>query len=352
MTRARKLSLIGSSLLVLVGLAGWGAIHGCNPSGGDNDAGPPGTATDSGGGEDSNTPPPPPPPPPSGEWFDNPRDSARVFATGHSLIDQVFGGPDPITSYARASGKDHMSQLQGGPGSTARLRRMDIESGEYPRPDWSAFDTFIITERVDLVSTMRYEFTLDSVGWFVDQAIAGGNAQEIFFYQTWYAYQNATPYLNTWSEWIQYTRDERRLYECVAERVGSQRGVRVHVAPVATALADLMLAIEEGRAGSLQPSDLFEDYIHMREGLGSAFISMVFFATVYHTPTAGLQHPDVPAEHAELFSTIVDQAVDGYYAQFEPPSVQQCREVMGDFCRRYGDPCDEDLAVTFPDGAF
>ncbi len=361
MTSRTKLGLALSLPTVAIALV-WLAMCGCNPTGTvapDDDAGGSGatdggegTADDAGRRGDAGERPPP-----STEWFESPRAGASIFATGHSLIDRVFGLPlengGPITAIARAAGKQHHSLLQDGAGSTARLRHQDISDGSYPEPQWASFDTVVVSERVDLSNTIRYEMTIQEVGWFVDQIRGAGDGQdEVFFYETWWAYDHEMePRVRTWPAWAQYVRDELRLYECVAERVGGERGIRMPIVPGGIALADLMMAIEEGRAGGLRHGDIFEDYIHMTD-LGDTFVAMVFFATIYRTPTTGMTIPGTTPEQAAIFSEIADRVVGDYFANFQAPTPSECRATLADFCRRYGDSCDEDLATQFPDGSF
>jgi len=293
------------------------------------------------------------------EWFSSPRSSAAIFATGHSLIDRVFGRPlengGPMAALAQAAGKTHTSLLQDGAGSSTALRRQDIEDGSYPTPPWGTFDTLIVTERVDIAGTIRHERSIENIGWFVDNIRnAGSSPDEFFFYETWWELNGPSTNgqrLTTPQIWSAYVHDELRLYECVAERVATQRGIRIRIVPGALALSDLLLTIVEGRAPGLSQSDIFEDAIHMTD-LGDTFMAMVFLATVYRTPTEGLTVPGIPASTATLFASIADRVVGNYFANFTTPTPTQCRAVLQDFCLRFGDECNDTANDTFPNSAW
>jgi len=302
-------------------------------------------------------PEPDPEPSSASGWFSSPRDSAAIFASGHSLLEHVYGphplrNGGPITAIARAAGKQHVSLLQGGPGSTAGRRRQDIAEGRYNEPDWASFDTLVITARADLYAVIRYEGTIENVAWFVEQMQDAGEGEDaLFFYQTWWHLGTERPTLEGWPEWTRYTRDELRLYECVAARAGHERGANVRVIPAGLALSELMRAVAAGDANGLTADDVFHDTIHLTD-LGNAFIAMVHFASIYRTPTTGRDLP-LPQAHREYLSGLVDRVVGDYFASFSAPSAAECRGKLREFCRRSGDQwCPEDqLDGFFPDGS-
>lgn len=319
---------------------------GSSPPAGDGDSAPENVdAASSPEGDSGATPDDsgttPPPPPPDGEWFESPRSSAQLFATGHSLIDGVFGPPardgGPIAGIASEAGKTHGSELQAGPGSTAWRRHQDIESGAYPTPRWASFDTLVLTERADLAGSIVWENGLREMGWFVEQiATAPPGGDELFLYQTWPGYDDGGAMnLRTWDAWIDYVRTETTLFECTAERLGRPRGVRMHVLPAGTALAELVAAIQAGTAEGLSIGDVFEDEIHLTD-LGDAYIAMVAFASIYRTPSTGRSVPGVSGARAAYFAGMVDRVVSQYYAGYEAPTSAQCVTVMADMCRRGG----------------
>lgn len=285
--------------------------------------------------------PGPGPSPVTGEWFEAPRDGAQIFATGHSLIDGVFGPPEhdggPFSELALAAGKAHRSQLQSGPGSTAWRRHDDIVEGIYAEPDWGSFDTLVLTERADLAGSIVWEQGIREMGWFVDQILgAGPGGDELFLYQTWWGFSDGSAIdLRTWGAWAEYVRAELRLAECTAERLGRQRGVRMRVLPAGHALAELMLAIDAGAADGITPDDIFRDIVHLTD-LGHAYLAMVAFGSVYRTPTASMSFPDLPPSRAALFSEMADRVVGAYYDGYEAPTASECRAVMADMCRRAG----------------
>jgi hypothetical protein len=295
---------------------------------------------------------------PTGPWFATPVASARIFATGHSLLDRIYGLPmrdgGPMATLARAAGRDHGSLLQDGAGSTARLRRLHIvERGVYPRPDWASFDTVVVAERHDLPLAVRYEGTIDEVGWFVDQvrgAPPGGD--RAFFYHTWWYHDgDQAPRLRTWADWSAHTRRELRLYECVAERVGALRGFRMPVIPGGLALAALIDEIEAGTM-PLRASAIFEDDVHLTD-LGDAFLAAVHLASVYHTPSRGLAMPGASADVSERLTALADRVVGDYHAGYSAPSPAQCRTLMSELCTVYAGRCPaSELGPFFPDGSF
>ncbi len=315
----------------------------------------PGVLVEHGGGEDDaamdpspDDPPPDDPPPddpapaPRTAWFDSPRADANIFASGHSLLDRVFGWSrvdgGPIAEIARNAGKTHHSLLQEGAGSTARLRHQDIEAGRYPRPDWAPFDTMVITERADLVDVIIFEESVRELGWFTEQIIgAPPGGDELFFYQTWWGFNDGGRIdLDTWDEWAAHVRAELPLAECLSERVGRDHEVRMRVLPAGNALAVLMLRIQAGDADGLQPSDIFaEDFVHLSD-VGHVYLSMVVFSAVYRTPTRGVTIPGVSASRAALFSELADAFVSDYYDSYEAPSSATCRAAMTEMCRRAG----------------
>ncbi|MCB9593141.1 MAG: hypothetical protein H6719_10445 [Sandaracinaceae bacterium] len=288
-------------------------------------------------------------------WFAAPRTNATIFATGHSLIDGVFEPPavdgGPLTALARAAGKQHHSTFQSAPGSTARARHEDLDQGRYAAPAWRSFDTLVVTERADPHSTVIFERTLEEVGWFVDR-VPGAAPDQVFLYQSWWGFSDGNPpTLSTWRAWAGFVREELPLYECIAGAVGHRRGVHVRVLPAALALAALMEAVEAGRVPGVRPYDVFaRDNVHPA-ALGNAYLAMVVFASVYRTPTAGLEVPGVPAAARASLAAIADRVVGEYYARAPAPTVASCRATLSGLCDRHGQGCNYYLDQAFPDGS-
>lgn len=296
-------------------------------------------------------------PVPTSGWFSRPRASARIFGTGHSLIDHVMAPPDhdggPLAEIARRAGKTHMSVFQGGPGSPARLRREDIEQRVYPEPRWASFDTVIVTERADPHATVIWERSAQEMGWFVEHVQRASRARpEVFVYQTWWGFSDQNPpTLRTWREWATYVREELPLHECIAEQMAHARGIPVRVLPAGLALAEMMESIEARRVPGASVYDFIaRDHVHAAD-LGHTFLALVVFASIYRTPVADIELPGVRPEVARAMREIADRVVSTYYASERRHTLAACRQTLAHICRRHEQDCDYHLDRGFPDGS-
>ncbi len=200
------------------------------------------------------------------------------------------------------------------------------------------YDTLILTERHDIVSTLMWEDTVRYTRHFQDRLVAGNAAANTYLYHSWLAIADK----NNPAPWVAYERTVAKAWQCTAARVNvslaaAGRGDRVTYLPAGLALTDL---VEQALRGSVpgvsggsaaQVVDrLFTDSLHP-SALGQYFLSLVNYASVYRRSPVGAWAPSsVSAEQASALQNVAWQSVSNYYNSAATPSMDQCQAAMRD----------------------
>ncbi|WP_050989258.1 hypothetical protein [Corallococcus macrosporus] len=287
--------------------------------------------------------------------------SARVFFSGHSLLDNPM--PDYFDVIARSQGKDFNWNQQNVIGSPLRVRTWGnggwagyrqgknrvgsdmnvVQELLSPQTlgDRETYDTLLITERHDLLGTIEWENSVGYLRHFHDRLIAGNPQAVTYFYHTWLDINKTNP-----APWMAYEKNARVAWECVSSKVNltlqaEGRQDRVRSLPGSTALVELVervLADEvPGISGSTsQRLDmLFSDNVHLTP-LGAYYMAAVHHASVFRASPEGAEGlPGANAATVQALQRIAWEFVSDYYAQ--PDAGEQpmadCRErIPRDVC--------------------
>jgi hypothetical protein len=287
-----------------------------------------------------------------------PRTRARVFLSGHSLLDSPL--PELVAELAASQQADYGYEYQMLFGSPIRMR----SKGEREAPDYlgyrtghnrsgenldviaelrepkrlgagEKYDTLIITERHDVTYVLWLEDTITYLRHFHDRFIDGNPQGRTFLYHPWLDLDKAAP-----QSWIEHEKNAIGAWECVASKVNQglaaeKRADRITTLPAGLALVELVEAALAGKVPGLSGAPgarlglIFRDDVHLTR-LGNAYLADVLYSAVFGRSPEGAPPPEgVAPETAAAFQRIAWQAVSGYYAR--PPrqrTMEDCRCLM------------------------
>jgi hypothetical protein len=294
-----------------------------------------------------------------------PRDAARVFISGHSLVDEPM--PSNLEAIARALGKTIQWNRQYVVGSSIRERTRGPEASDgwagyrmgynrqgqgldviaelrQPRTtDGQPYDTLIITEQHAVLETLVWNDTVRYLRHYHDRFIEGNARGQTYFYEPWLDVGDK----NDPQRWIAYERAAAPVWQCIVVRVNHSlaaegRSDRIVSLPASTALADLIERATRGRVPGISAarvSDtvdrIFEDTVHLT-ALGSYYMGLVSYSTVYGRSPLGAWAPQgVTPEQARALQQHAWEWISRYYANYRPPTLDQCDALAEGFVVPY-----------------
>ena len=225
----------------------------------------------------------------------------RIFISGHSLVDQPF--PEQLGQIGAQLGTTLQWERHYLPGSSIRDRAV------LPDPVGS-FDTALVTEQHDVLSSIAWNDTLLQLRAWQDRVIAGNPGAATFFYVPWLAIDDK----DHPARWVAYERAAFHVWQCIATRTNedlarSGRADRIATIPANLALAYLAEQLQQGRrmpgmetAGLRASMDsLFTDDVHLTP-LGSYYVAVVSYLGI-----SGLLPRRLPGTVQERF--LADTAI-------------------------------------------
>ncbi|MES2889123.1 MAG: hypothetical protein V4739_14095 [Pseudomonadota bacterium] len=336
------------------------ALTACGGGGG-------GEGTSAGSSADSAAAPAPGAATPAGPRPELPaaRRSARVFVTGHSLVDNPL--PDDLVQIANSLGGTSEYNQQNVLGSPLRVRTRGLNSAS---SDWSGYrlgknregqnmdvlaeiarpqtvsgtyDALLLTERHDLVSSLLFEDTIRYARHYHDRVAAAQPSATTYFYQSWQGLRDK----NAPAEWIAYERAASPVWTCMATRlnqslVAEGRSSRVVPLPAGAALAELVERATQGTVAGITGASvretvdrLIEDDVHPTR-LGMYYMALVSYAAIYRQSPVGAWRPaDVTAAQAASLQNVAWDTVSRREAE-TPLDLGQCAATLRDsFCSTY-----------------
>ena len=206
------------------------------------------------------------------------------------------------------------------------------------------YDTLILTERHDLLSTITWENTVKYARHFHDRLIDGNSQANTYLYHSWLG----LPDKSNPRSWINYERTVAPAWQCVASRINESlqyegRSDRVVYMPTGLALASLVEQATQGTVAGITGSSvqntvnsLFKDEVHLTP-LGMYYMALVNFSSVYRRSPVGAWAPaEVNATQALSLQSIAWAQVANHFNSFVSPTLAQCRVVMRDsVCSAY-----------------
>ncbi len=292
-----------------------------------------------------------------------PRDSARIFFSGHSLLDNPL--PDFVEGIARSRGKSVNWNQQNVIGSPLRVRTWG--NGDWagysmgknregqnmnvlaelraPRTlgEGERYDTLVVTDRHDIPGVLQWENTVGYLRHFHDRMVEANPAAVTYLYATWLDVDKNDP-----SGFITYEREALGAWECAASKVNltleaEGRADRVVTMPGSTALASLVERIAANEVPGLEGglpqrlSAIFSDNVHLTP-LGAHFMAAVQYASIYRSSPVGAPGPEgANPQTVAALQTIAWDVVRGYYALPDAGrrEMADCRALMQDVCRSF-----------------
>ena len=289
-----------------------------------------------------------------------PRDSARVFISGHSLTDQPI--PDHLAAIAQSLGtplqwnrqyvvgSSIATRTRGsdpGAGSWAGYRSGYNRSGEgldvitelrHPKTiPAHRYDALIITEQHHLLESLMWNDTVRYLRHYHERLIEGNPQATTYFYEPWISLNDK----NDPKRWIAYERAATSIWQCVATRINISlsaegRTDRIASLPAGAAVAELIdratqpagvLGITGGSTRETVDS-IVKDTVHLTD-LGSYYAALVTYAAVYRRSPAGAWHPQgVSREQAESLQHVAWDFVSNYTRTNTPLTLEQCRATL------------------------
>lgn len=297
-----------------------------------------------------------------------PRTSARIFVSGHSLTDNPLA--DFVGEIAESLGNDYNYNQQIGIGSPIRVRTLGNSWNNLDYPGYKTgknrdgndmdvvaellnpqtlgpgerYDTLVITERHDILSTIQWEDTAGLLRHYHDRLIDGNPGGETLLYHSWLDINKNAP-----EQWITHEKNALVAWECVAAKVNltleaDGRPDRVVPLPVGAALVHLVeRVLADEVAGISGPTNqrlnlLFNDNVHLTP-LGVYYAALVTYSAVYRSSPVGAAVPQgVAPEPAADMQQIAWDFVRDYYTspEFGPRTMEECREfIAGQVCASF-----------------
>jgi hypothetical protein len=293
------------------------------------------------------------------QWDSAPRSSARVFISGHSLVDQPM--PDFLSGVAESRGTPMPWNRHYIVGSSIgrRVRGADVSSngfagyGEgYNRASENMdvieelksggtvggpYDALIITEQHVMLEAIVLNDTVRLLRHYHDRFIDGNPKGSTYFYESWLSMDSK----DDPSRWIAYERAASPIWQCVATRINASlelegRTDRIVSIPAGAALAALIdravspQGLESITLKSTRETvdSIVKDTVHLQD-LGNYYIALVTYASVFRRNPEGAWYPPSFSEtQARALQAFAWRFVSGYYSTYQPMSLQQCRDVL------------------------
>lgn len=277
------------------------------------------------------------------------RDAARIFISGHSLVDQPF--PDHLASIGESAGTPVAWGRQYQYGSPVKVRAAQVTSAML-----AGHDALLITEQSGLLGSMVWNDTVRELRYYHDQFIKANPSGSTYLHTSWLDLSSR----DDPARWIAHQRREHVLWECVATRINASlelegRPDRLVALPAALALAELLeqATSSQGVAGVTRNSVratvdlLFSDTIHTTP-VGSYFVALVSYAAILGRSPEGAPPPSIPAETAHGLQRFAWKFVSDHYRDRKPLDVGSCLQ----FAREFNTPYWEYFRSTYFSGSY
>jgi hypothetical protein len=202
----------------------------------------------------------------------------RIFYSGHSLLDEPL--PSGVAAIAQSLGLPLQWERHTPFGSSMRDRAATT-------PSLAGFDTLVVTEQHTLIDNLVWNDSVGQLRQLQDRFVAANPNGRTWFYASWLDLGD----LSRPQRWIAYERAASPVWHCLVERVNAMRNeVRIDFMAAGAVLATLVERVSRGEVPGLRTKALFSDDVHLSP-LGSYFMSLVVFATLFDRSPAGALVP-------------------------------------------------------------
>jgi hypothetical protein len=290
----------------------------------------------------------------------------NVFFSGHSLVDNPL--PDWVELIAASRGDTLGWEEQIVLGSPIRVRTKgnDPNAPGYPgyqlgkgknggidvlrelkNPTALAptqkYERLVITERNDLLGTIRWEDTLAHLRHFHDRLVEQNPRASSLLYQCWPDLDQAKV-----AAWLAYVEQELFVWECAAARINQTlaaegRSDRIEVVPGGLALGELVKRALAGAVPGITGTPeqrlaaIFSDEVHLNSP-GVYLLSALHYAALFgKTPVGAAGPKEVSAALLPLLQQLAWDTEQSYRARAAtPPTLAACSaRVAKDICPAY-----------------
>lgn len=296
------------------------------------------------------------------------RNSAQIFFTGHSLIDNPL--PDWVELIARSQGKSTAweEQIVIGSPLRARTRGDDAESrgwagyrngknrngegmdviAELRNPTHvrtgRPYDTLVVAENHGSLGSIIWENAIGYLRHFHDRLLEANPKGRTLYVHTWLGVDKDDP-----APWLEHETNASIVWQCVAEKVkltlqAEDRPANLSVVPAGSALVELVKRTLDGEVAALTGSPrkkldrIFRDDVHLTDA-GIYFVAAVHYAAIYNqSPEGAAAPPTVPRDLARELQKIAWVVTRDFLKResAHPPSMEECRRVIVEkVCRSY-----------------
>lgn len=282
--------------------------------------------------------------------------SAQVFYTGHSLLDNPL--PEYVELIAKSLGKQIAWEEQIVIGSPLRVRTWGdgnwagytygknrtgegmnvVEEFRNPKrlPKGKRYDTLVVAEGHSIVGALIWENSIGYLRNIHDRLIDGNPDARTLYYHAWLGLDKKDP-----SPWMRHEKNASLVFQCIARKVQlsleeENKKAQLSIMPAGTALVALVEAILKdqvpGISGSTEEklNRIFFDDVHLREA-GIYFMAAVQYASIYHASPEGAKYPPmVQPETAKALQKIAWDHVKAFEASTDLSrlTMEDCREAM------------------------
>ena len=287
-------------------------------------------------------------------------DSARIFVSGHSLVDQPL--PDFLAEVAQTAGTPIEWNRQYVVGSSIRRR---VQGGDLESRDWAgyregdnregagldvlaefrepqtikggSYDVLLITEQHSLLDTLSGNDTIRYLRHYHDHFIAANPSGTTYFYEPWLGINDK----NSPERWIAHERLASPIWQCMTTRINVSlkaegRSDRIISLPAGAALAHLVERATQGKGlpgitlGSVRETvdSLVADDVHLTS-LGSGYMALVTYSAIFQRPAPESWRPSqISQEKVQILRRAASEFTARYYANYAPLSLRECREQL------------------------
>jgi hypothetical protein len=274
-----------------------------------------------------------------------------VLFSGHSLIN--INSPIWFEQISERAGRDVRYELQMGVGSPMSVRLACPRSGqqadgnpisfsvlsELARP--GAYDTLVLTERHDIVTTILYEASTSMTRRFRDALREGNPSARAFLFESWFTIDLANPEAFR-------ARQARELvaWQCIASRVNETRGdmAPMLVVPAGQAISELVSDVLAGRApGFATLRDVFLDDVHLTPD-ANYLVALIHYGVVHQEAPRGMRSdalatlsgsgPSLTAEQAGYLEGLAARTLERTFAEaaLSQRSEAECASLIVPVC--------------------
>lgn len=218
----------------------------------------------------------------------------RLFYSGHSLLDEPL--TSDVARIAASLGTPLQWSRQYKEGSSIR----DRNTQDPQALKGAAHDALIVTEQHRLIDSLLWNDSVAQLRQLHDRLIVGNPRGQTWFFAAWLNVDNA----DDPRRWIAYEREASPVWQCIVTRINASlaaegRADRIAFLPAGALLAALVeqATQDRGIAGVSASSPrgtldrLFRDDVHLTP-LGSYFMSLVVYATLFERSPAGASVPE------------------------------------------------------------